>query len=92
MGVKELLLGYFIVISAVSAVITAYDKIAAKALPKKRVPENTLMYLGFMGGAAAMYMVMQIIRHKTKHKKFMVGLPVFIALHIIIAVIVYFRF
>ena len=35
------------------------------------------MYLGALGGALPMYVTMRIIRHKTKHKKFMIGLPVF---------------
>ena len=34
------------------------------------------------GGATGMYVTMQLIRHKTKHKKFMIGLPIFIVLHI----------
>ena len=39
------------------------------------------MYLGALGGALPMYVTMRIIRHKTKHKKFMIGLPVFAVIH-----------
>ena len=47
---------------------------------KWRVPEATLMLVGLFGGATAMLVTMKVIRHKTKHMKFMVGLPLEIAL------------
>lgn len=81
------LLVWLAVISAVTAVVTLYDKIAAKK-GAWRIPEKTLLLLGFIGGAAAEYAVMQTIRHKTKHKKFMILLPLFIVLHIGLAVAV----
>jgi uncharacterized membrane protein YsdA (DUF1294 family) len=37
------------------------------------------MLTGAAGGAAAMLTVMLLIRHKTRHVKFMVGLPLIIA-------------
>lgn len=81
---------YLALVSAVSVVITAYDKSASKK-KKWRIPENVLMLFAFFGGATAMYCVMQLMRHKTKHKKFMLGLPVFILIHLaIIVYVVYF--
>lgn len=81
--------GYLCFISAVTVILTIYDKIAAKSNPRHRIPENTLIYMGVLGGAAAEYVTMVLIRHKTKHKKFMVGLPVIIAIHAAAAIIVY---
>ena len=81
MDLKTVLAGYLLVISVLSAGVTIYDKIAAKKLPRRRVPEKTLLTLGFAGGAAAMWTVMLLIRHKTRHKKFMITLPVFAVLH-----------
>ena len=72
------------VISVVAIVITVADKKASKRRKKKRIPETTLMLVGFFGGALPMYITMKVIRHKTKHKKFMIGLPVIIFLHTII--------
>ena len=68
-------------VSVVSVMLTVYDKVASMA-KKWRIPEKMLMLFGFFGGAMAMYATMQLIRHKTKHKKFMIGLPVFILLHL----------
>ena len=83
---------YFIVISAITAIITVYDKFAAKHLPRMRIPEKVLLITGFMGGAAAEYITMKIIRHKTRHRKFMTGLPVMIILHAVIAGALVYRF
>lgn len=79
---------YFVAVSTLSVFMTVKDKIAAKN-HSWRVPEATLMLLGIFGGAEAMYLTMKIIRHKTKHPKFMIGLPAEIILHIA-AIIAYF--
>lgn len=83
---------YFIVISVITAIITVYDKFAAKHLPRMRIPEKVLLIMGFMGGAMAEFITMKIIRHKTRHKKFMRGLPVMIVLHLVIAGALVYRF
>ena len=62
----------------VAIIVTIYDKIAAKKRPKHRIRENTLLLLAILGGAAAELVTMLLIRHKTRHKKFMIGLPVII--------------
>lgn len=76
----NLLIIYFAIISLVSVVLTVADKASAKK-GGWRIPEATLMMLGLFGGALSMYVTMRTIRHKTKHKKFMIGLPLEIALH-----------
>ena len=70
-------------LSVLAAVVTIGDKVAAK-WGKRRVPEQTLFLLAAIGGAAAMYVTMLLIRHKTKHKRFMLGLPLIIAAHCVI--------
>ena len=69
---------YIAVISLITIIGTVYDKIAAKKRPKHRVPENTLLLLAVLGGGLAEWLTMLLIRHKTRHKKFMIGLPVII--------------
>lgn len=75
---------YLAVMALVSVVMTVADKSSAKR-GGWRVPEATLMMLGLFGGALPMYMTMKIIRHKTRHLKFMIGLPIEIALHVAVA-------
>ena len=74
---------YFLGISALATVITLYDKLAAKH-KGRRVPEKTLFLTAVLGGSAAMLLTMYLIRHKTKHKRFMLGLPLIIAAQIAI--------
>ena len=69
---------YIAVISIVTVIVTVYDKIAAKKRPRHRVPENTMLLLAVLGGGLAEYITMLLIRHKTRHRKFMIGLPVII--------------
>ncbi len=70
----NLRLYYWGIISALAAVVTAYDKLIAGG-KRRRVPEKTLFLLAIAGGSAAMYVTMLLIRHKTCHKRFMLGLP-----------------
>lgn len=85
--IKALLI-YFLIISLISAVITAIDKRNA-IKGKRRIPEDFLMTLGLVGGALSELITMKLIHHKTKHKKFMIGLPIEIAFHIAIIILIY---
>ena len=76
----EFILGYLAAISLISIVICYYDKIASKHLQKHRTRELTLLLLSALGGSVAMLITMFIIRHKTKHLKFMLGIPLIIIL------------
>ena len=83
------LLGYLALISLVAAVVTVYDKWAAKHRPRHRTPEKTLLILSALGGSVAMLLTMLGIRHKTKHPNFMVGIPLILAAQIALAVGLY---
>lgn len=84
---RYFLLIYLGIISLISVIVTAVDKINAKK-HKRRVPESDLLLLGALGGSVLMYITMLIIRHKTKHVKFMAGLPAIILLHAVLAVLI----
>ena len=71
---------YLAVISVISIIVCCYDKIASKHLQKHRTRELTLLALSALGGSVAMLITMFIIRHKTKHVKFMLGIPLIIIL------------
>ncbi len=80
--IKLIILGYLIAISVISIIVCIYDKWAAKHATKHRTREATLLILSALGGSVAMFITMQLIRHKTKHLKFMVGIPVIIVLQL----------
>lgn len=85
-----ILLIYAAFITIVSVAVTAIDKKSAQ-VGGRRISEKTLMVIGLSGGALPMLITMKAIRHKTRHPKFMVGLPLVILLQtaIITAVICY---
>lgn len=66
---------YLTVINLIAIIITVYDKIMA-INHKWRVRESTLLFVAALGGSVAMYITMLLIRHKTRHIKFMLGIPV----------------
>ena len=79
--VLAILIGYVAIISIISIIVCIYDKKISKL--KKvdlRIPESTLMILSAIGGSVAMFITMLLIRHKTKHFKFMFGIPVIIVI------------
>jgi uncharacterized membrane protein YsdA (DUF1294 family) len=86
MNVIEILI-IWVAVSFFGVILTAYDKKAA-SLHRRRIRESTLMLFGLIGGALPMYIVMRKIRHKTLHKKFMIGFPLFMILQI--AAIIFF--
>ncbi len=73
---------YLAIISVVAVVTCIYDKWAAKNRPKGRIRESNLLLISAMGGSVAMLVTMLLIRHKTKHPKFMVGIPVIIVIQV----------
>ena len=68
---------YLLFINVISIVLCLADKLKAK-LDGWRTPEKTLFITSLIGGSVGMYITMQLIRHKTKHKRFMIGLPIII--------------
>lgn len=87
----KIILIYLGLISLFAVIFTVYDKVAAK-MGARRIPEKTLFTIAAFGGAIAMYVTMLTIRHKTKHKSFMIGIPAIIAAHVIIAVVIILLF
>lgn len=79
------LLIFFAVMGFIGFIMTVYDKSAAQK-KKRRISERALMLEAFFGGAVIMYITMHLIRHKTQHKKFMIGLPIIIILHIAVII------
>ena len=84
---EKILLAYIAVMSLISIVICIYDKkISKKNKVELRIPEKTLLILSALGGSVAMFITMLIFRHKTKHVKFMLGIPVIMILQAALAV------
>ena len=59
------------------------DKQKAKR-HKWRISENTLILISILGGSIGSIIGMQLFRHKTKHVKFKLGLPVILIIQMIL--------
>ena len=79
---------YFIAVSVIGALVCIYDKLAA---PRgwKRVPERTLFFWALIGGGPGVYQTMLLIRHKTLHRSFMLGIPAIMIFQIVIIIGIY---
>ena len=76
---------YLAIINAISFLLMLVDKYKAKK-NLWRIPERTLMGFAAIGGSLGALAGMYLVRHKTKHLKFTVGIPVILFLHVLIAV------
>ena len=84
---------YIAVISVFSVIMCVYDKIISKKnRVELRVSEKALLILSALGGSVAMLLTMLLIRHKTKHIKFMLGIPlIIVAQAVIVFLLFYFK-
>lgn len=70
---------YLIIMNFAAAVAVISDKRRARK-HRWRIPENRLLLIAALGGSPAMLLTMLLIRHKTRHPKFMVGIPAILLL------------
>ena len=68
------LLCYLLIINAVGFLLMLADKRRARK-KRWRIPEATLMTAALLGGSVGCLMGMYTVRHKTKHLKFVIGVP-----------------
>ena len=87
--IRDIIICYLIIISAASIITCIYDKLASKHFTKHRTREASLILLCVLGGSVAMLVTMLIIRHKTRHSKFMIGIPLIILLQLAVLLGVY---
>ena len=73
---------YLSIINILSFIVMFIDKTLAR-LQKYRIPERFLFSCAILLGALGIYFGMFAFRHKTKHVKFTVGIPLIIILNIL---------
>lgn len=77
-----ILIGYFLVINIISFFTMKHDKKQA-VYHDFRISEKTIFIFSLLLGGVGTYIGMYVFRHKTKHTKFTVGIPMTIILNII---------
>ena len=86
---KYLLL-YLLIINALGFALMLVDKYKAKK-KRWRIPEATLMTVAALGGSIGCFLGMYTVRHKTKHLKFTLGIPLIFTAQIALAVYLLFK-
>ena len=81
---KDILL-LLIAVNLVSFALYGLDKLKAKK-GLWRIKESTLLLVAALGGSAGALLGMKVFRHKTRHWKFKVLVPVFLVLHVALGV------
>ena len=83
----HVLLVYLLIINAAGFILMLVDKVKAKK-NLWRIPEATLFLVAAIGGSVGSILGMYTFRHKTKHIKFIVGMPLILAAQIVIAILI----
>lgn len=74
---------YLAAVNVVAFLAFGLDKLKAKA-DAWRIPEKTLLGLAVIGGSVGAILGMRFFRHKTRHKQFSVGLPLILAVQVVL--------
>lgn len=85
-----IILYYLAAANAAAFLAYGIDKLRARR-SRRRIPERTLLLLAAAGGSAGAWLGMRVWRHKTRHRKFRYGVPLLLALHIALALLLLAR-
>lgn len=85
--IQIIIVTYLMLINLAAFIMYGVDK--QKAVRHKwRIPERTLIGIAVFGGSLGALLGMKVFHHKTKHRKFTVGVPAIIAVQVIVFVLV----
>ena len=80
----KLILLYLLIINAIGFALMLVDKHKARK-NLWRIPEATLMTAAALGGSIGCLIGMYTVRHKTRHLKFTLGIPLILSAQVALA-------
>ena len=83
----KILILYLLIINAAGVLLMLVDKIKAKK-NLWRIPEAMFFVIAVIGGSIGSLVGMYLCRHKTKHFHFILGMPLILAVQIIICILI----
>lgn len=78
----KIFLIYLSIINALAFLLMLIDKQKARK-NRWRIPERTLLGVCAIGGSLGGLLGMYLLRHKTLHKRFSVGIPLMLVVHVV---------
>ncbi|MBD8538894.1 DUF1294 domain-containing protein [Frigoribacterium sp. CFBP 8751] len=82
-GLAPWLVGGLVGVNALTALVYALDKSAARR-GRRRTPERTLLLLGLLGGWPAALVAQQLLRHKTSKRSFQLAFWATVAVDVLV--------
>lgn len=86
----RVLIYYLLGINLLTFFVYGIDKWKAKR-DRWRIPEATLLMLAALGGSVGALLGMSVFHHKTKHKKFLIGIPLILLAQLALAYFIALR-
>lgn len=77
------LLIYLLIINIIGFIVYALDKAQAKK-NQNRISEKFLFLLAILGGSLGAVLAMSLLRHKTQHWYFKIGIPLILIAQILL--------
>ena len=92
----DLLALWLLFINLITFLIFGLDKWKARRKVQhesvRRVPEKTLFLLAVLGGSVGALLGMRVFHHKTLHRSFRIGIPVILAVQLLLATLLCWNF
>ena len=86
----KIVIYYLLGINLLAFLLFGIDKWKARQ-GRWRIPEATLLLLAALGGSIGALAGMCVFHHKTKHKKFAIGLPLILLAQVVLAYFIYIK-
>lgn len=80
----QFFLCYMIMINVAAFFLMGIDKKKAQ-MGAWRIPERTLFLFALLGGSVGAIAGMQLFRHKTRHRSFVIGMPAILIAQLLLA-------
>ena len=80
--IRLLITVFFLIMNIIAFALYAIDKRNARK-GARRIPERTLLLVSAFGGAVGALIGMYRLRHKTKHARFVILVPVFLVINLV---------
>ncbi|MGI6013110.1 MAG: DUF1294 domain-containing protein [Oscillospiraceae bacterium] len=82
---------YLLIVNLIGFVQMGIDK--RRSIQRRwRIPEAQLFLVAAIGGSVGSLLGMYVFRHKTKHKTFVIGMPLILIVQLILAGCIYHVF
>ncbi len=86
--IQYIITGFLIIISIIGFILMGIDK--NRAVRRQwRIPERTLLMIALIGGGLGSFLGMYTFRHKTKHIRFLIIVPLSAILYLILLLKLY---